>query len=477
MSATRTMAEHLVGLTYDQLPAEVINKCKELILDALACGLGGSRTPLGRVVSDFARDLGGQAHSSVLGAGFKTACPAAAFANASSINALDYDDTGKGGHPGSSIIPAAAALGQRLGADGRSILLACVAGYEIGTRVAAAIEPTWERYQQIHGVGTAQTFGSTAACAKLLDLDVDQTLNAFGVAGASAPVAHAGKFGWRDKSIAFVKDNVAWPAEAGLRAALLAQKGYEGSESILDGETGYWVMAGSDQCNFELLADFSAFEILDVSLKPYPCCRWIHTALDVLVELVKEHQLAASDIERIEVYSIEPLAEFFGKTEPRTFIDVEFSIPCAVALKLFGVPHAQWFEPQNWKRPQVLDLAKKVSVILDEDYQDLYLKLNRHSARMPVRMEISLKGGRKLVGYADEASGSPLKPMSRAERIEKVTDLLAKSVVPQNQEAFIERVERLEEVADVNQVLELLDVSQTEPAGSGQRPVRPAERG
>jgi len=449
MSATRAMAEYLVGLDYAKLPPEIVSKCQELILDSLACGVRGSQTPIGLVTSDLARELGGNPDSTVLGADFKTARTTAAYVNASSINAMDYDDTGKGGHPGSSIIPAVMALGEKLGADGRSLLLACVAGYEIGTRVAMAIEPTWERYRQVHGVGTAQTFGSMAACAKLLGLDLEQTLNAFGIAGASAPVAHAGKFGWTEKSIAFVKDNVAWPAEAGLRAALLAWKGYEGCETILDGDRGYWVMAGSDQCDFDLLTDFSGFQILGVSLKPYPCCRWIHTTLDVLGRLMKEHGFKPSEIQKLEVFTIQPVAEFFGKTRPRTFVDVEFSIPCTMALKLHGVPHSEWFEPENWNRPEVLDLAAKSTVILDEAYQRLYLDLNRQSARIPARLEVSLPGGKKLAGYSDDAWGSPTNPMDRQQRLDKVRDLVRRRLSPDSGEEFIRNVEQLDRLSDV----------------------------
>ena len=282
MSATLAIGKEVIDRTFDDIPDPVVSKCKTLILDALACGIAGSRTPIGRIVSDLADHLGGKPQATILGAGFKTSCTTAAFVNASAVNALDYDDTAQFGHPGSTTIPAVLALGEYLNCDGRAVIEAIVIGYEVGLRVASAINPTYERYRQVHGIGTPQIFGATAAAAKLLGLDLESTLNAFGIAGASAPVAHAGKFGWHDKSIAFVKDNVAWPAESGLRAALLAEKGYEGSESILDGNNGFWVMAGSDRCDFNSMMDFSQYQILGVSLKPYPCCRWIHTTLDVV---------------------------------------------------------------------------------------------------------------------------------------------------------------------------------------------------
>jgi len=453
MNATMTMAQKVVELTYAELPTAVITKCKELILDGLACGVGGSRTPIGQAALELARQMGGHPHSKVLGSDFRGPCGLVAYANASAMNAQDYDDTGRSGHPGASIISSALALGEKLGKDGQTIILACVTGYEIGTRVAAAIEPSWERYRQIHGIGTAQTFGSMAACAKLLGLDLAATLNAFGVAGATAPVAHAGKFGWADKSIAYIKDNVAWPAEAGMRAALLAQMGYEGSESILDGNQGYWVMAGSDRCDFGRLTDFSDYEIMNVSLKPYPCCRWIHTTLDALGELVAENQFEPTEIGRIEVFSTQPLADYFGRKDPRTFVDVEFSIPYALALKLHGIPHSVWYRPESWKKPEVLDLASRVSLLMEVEYQERYLELGRTSARIPARVEVTLKGGDKHVRYCDIASGSPEKPMDPQARRTKVLDLTGERLAPDSQNKLIREIENLDGADDIRRIL------------------------
>jgi 2-methylcitrate dehydratase PrpD len=455
-TVTSTMADYVIGLEYTMLPPEVIAKCKEFILDALACGIRGSKTPIGTAVINFAKEIGGNQQATILGSDFRTACPTAAYVNASSINAMDYDDTGKGGHPGSTTISAALALGEKLNVSGKQLILSCVVGYEISTRVAAAIEPTWERYRQIHGVGTAQTFGSMAACSKLLSQNSDKTLNSFGVAGVTAPVAHAGKFGWQDKSIAFVKDNVAWPAEAGLRAALLAEQGYEGSESILDGEKGYWVMAGSDRCDFNVLTDFSKYQIMGVSLKPYPCCRWIHTTLDILVELQKEHRIEFDNVQKIDLYSIEPIADFFAEKYPRSFIDVEFSIPFSVALKLSNIPHSQWFETRNWQKPDITKLASHVNVHFEGNYQDLYLKLNRQSARIPARMEITLKNGEKITGYKDDAWGSPTNPMNREDRLEKTRDLLNGSLNSNDLTKFVEFIENLEKLDNINRISTLL---------------------
>jgi 2-methylcitrate dehydratase PrpD len=238
-----------------------------------------------------------------------------------------------------------------------------------------------------------------------------------------------------------------------LRAALLAQMGYEGSESILDGNQGYWVMAGSDRCDFGRLTDFSDYEIMNVSLKPYPCCRWIHTTLDAFGELVAENQFEPTEIGRIEIFSTQPLADYFGRKDPRSFVDVEFSIPYALALKLLGIPHSAWYRPENWKNQAVVDLASRVSVSTEDEYQDLYLKLGRASARIPVRVEVTLTSGDKLVRYCDIASGSPQKPMDPQARRAKVLDLTGERLAPDAQNKLMREVENLDGVDDIRPIL------------------------
>jgi 2-methylcitrate dehydratase PrpD len=112
-----------------------------------------------------------------------------------------------------------------------------------------AVRPSWDRRVRVHGIGVTQTFGAVAACARLLGLGFEQTLNAFGLAGAFAPLPHEGKFGWDEARLTCVKDNVAWPAEGGLRAASLAARGFLATREILDGERGLWIMTGSDRCD------------------------------------------------------------------------------------------------------------------------------------------------------------------------------------------------------------------------------------
>jgi 2-methylcitrate dehydratase PrpD len=212
-------------------------------------------------------------------------------------------------------------------------------------------------------------------------------------------------------------------------------------------------MAGSDQCDFERLTDFSGYEIMNVSLKPYPCCRWIHTTLDALGELVAENQFDLTEVERIDVFSTQALADYFGRIDPRTFVDVQFSIPSALALELSDIPHSVWYRPENWKSPKVLELASRVSVSMKDEYQDLYLELGRASSRIPARVEITIKGGDKLVRYCDVASGSPEKPMDPQARKKKVLDLTDERLSTESQVKLIRELENLDGIDDIRRVL------------------------
>lgn len=448
MNATRTMMEFTLGLRYADLPGNVRRYAKTLLMDSLACAVGAAETPLGASVLSMAGMLGGNRLSAVPGTGMATSPALAAFCTASLANALDYDDTGHYGHPGATVIPAILALAGMKRVTGEEFLAAMVAGYEAIDRMARAIQPSLERYDQIHGSGTVQILGSVTACAKLLDLTPDEALNAIGIACASAPVAHAGKFGWEDKSIASVKDNVALPAELGLRSALLAGEGYEGSESVLDGNRGFWVMAGSDRCDYGILTDFGSFRILNVAIKPYPCCRWIHTGLRALETLMLENSFTAEDIESLDVATTPPVASRFGRLTARTFIDVEFSTPLTMALMLRGIPRQDWFREKNWKDPETERLAATISLRPDNELMDLFVKLGREASHIPTRVTARLRGGRSVTHLCDTAPGAPQLPLSEAAHRDKLDGLLVPRLGREKTDRLYAAAARLETLQD-----------------------------
>jgi 2-methylcitrate dehydratase PrpD len=455
MSPTGALARFASGLALRDVPPSVVRAVKRLLLDHLGCAAGGSRTPLARAAAAVAAADGGSG-ATVIGTRQRAAPGPAAFANAMAANALDYDDTGATGHPGATLIPAALALAEAEGRSGAELLEAIVAGYEVGARILAGVQPSWERRVEVYGSGTVQTFGAVAAAARLLRLDPEATLSAFGLAGAFAPLPHEAKFGWDEARLSWIKDNVAWPAEGGLRAARLAARGFPATRTILDGERGLWRMMGSDRCDAGRMVRGlgTEWDVLSLSLKPYPCCRWIHSTLDAVGELVARHAVRPGDVRRVTVRSIEAFARWFHGRRPATMVDAQFSVPHAVAMVLLDRPRAGWWEPANRTDPAVLDLMDRVGLETDPAAQATWVTV-RHSARIPATVVIETSGG-TVAAARPHARGGADEPLTDAEVERKLRALVEPVVGAPAAARLVERVNALEALHSVAPVTETL---------------------
>jgi len=421
-SPTLALTRFALGLSLDEVPARVFRMLKRLVLDHLGCALGGSRTPLARIAVDaVTEERGGPA--TVVGTRRRAAPGPAAFANSLAANALDYDDTGATGHPGSTVIPAALAITEACGRSGAELLAAVLAGYEVCIRVGAGVQPSWRRRTEVYGSGTIQTFGAVAAAGRLLGLGPTETLSAFGLAGAFAPLPHEAKFGWDEGRLSWVKDNVAWPAEAGVRAAQLAARGFSATHTILDGERGLARMMGSDRYEPERMVRElgTEWDVLGLSLKPYPCCRWIHSTLDAVREVIRGHGLRPEDVRRVAVRSIEAFPTWFHGRRPSTMVDAQFSVPHAVAMAILDRPRAQWWQASSREDPAVLALADRITLETDPAAQAAWETL-RHSARVPVTVIVETPAGR-LEHARRHARGGPDEPLPDDEVERKFREL------------------------------------------------------
>jgi 2-methylcitrate dehydratase PrpD len=455
MTVTQRLADHVASLRFEDVPPAAVSMTKALILDALGCAFGGGQSPLGRLLAELARDASEGQHT-LIGFPWRTSLLEAAFVNAGVINALDYDDTSDIGHPGSTVVAAALAVGEAVGASGQSLLTAVAAGVQAATRIARAIQPSWDRYVQVHSIGCPQVFGAAAAASVLLKLDAARTADTFGIAGPFAPVAHAGKFGWDERRVSWVKDNVSRAADGGVRAALLAARGFPGNRTILDGERGFWVMAGSDQFDpTHLVEGLDRYDVMDLSFKPYPCCRWIHTTLDAVGEIVERERLSAGNVESVDVHTIAALATTFTDPTPATLVDAQFSVPYCVAVRLLGVPRARWPHDAVLTDPEVLALARRVRVHLDAEAQSDYLRSGRLSWAVPTRVSI-LAGGRCVDAHARVASGSPERPLSDAALEGKFHELADPVVGERRAQEISELVAKLDTLDRVSHLTELL---------------------
>ena len=248
---TRKLAKFIKATTFQDLPEETINKAKTCILDSLGCALGSLKTIIGEKLINLAKYIGGQRQSTIFGTEETTSCNLAAFVNSELVNILDFDDT-LVGHPGSTIIPPAIAVGEITCCTGKELIAATVLGYECDTRIGSALIA--EEPRKCLGMPW-QVFGAVTSAGKILNLNEDYMNIAMGVAGSAAPIPSDLKCSLNPLNKQFgmgmVKNNFGYMAETGVRAALLAKMGYTGPYSILEGENGFWKMAGFNGCHFD----------------------------------------------------------------------------------------------------------------------------------------------------------------------------------------------------------------------------------
>ena len=455
---TKELATYAVRTRFEDYPREVIDKAKIFILDSIGCMFGGCQTSLGGAIVTPIKNMGGSREATIVGGGIQVPTIQAAFVNGTTANALDYDDTLLGiGHPGASIIPAALAMGEWKKASGKDVINAILIGYDVVDRIGKAIQPSYERLQKVWGVGTWQTFSAVVAAGKVLDFDLDRMLNAFGVAGATAPLPNTQKWGWdmEERPIHWVKEPTGWPSWTGTTAAVLASNGFVGNKYILDGDNGFWIMAGSDKCDFDQMTRGlgSEYEVLNnIALKPYSSCRWQHATLDCVKELKQEYKLKPGEIERVTVHSFAWVKrhEIYG---PKEMVDAQFCIPYTVTMVLLGhQPGPAWYTDENLNSEEILSLSKKVKVELDPEIDKAYFEEDRLSSRVKIITE----KGEMLERFVEIPKGDPLNPLTNQEIEDKFRNQASYSLKAGEIETAIQRIYDFENIDDVSDLMSRL---------------------
>ena len=396
--ATREFAEAATSFTFADHPKQVRKRVRRGVIDALANALLARETPLGR--SYRAASMTGTGNCAILGGECATPVDAA-FANAGLINALDWDDTVEGaGHPGASVISTALAVSAVRGASIEELLNAVVVGYETSIRVARALHPSWERYEQVHGSGTRHAIGAAAAAATLCCKNPSDAQELIGFGAQLAPVAHAAKFGWNERRLTWLKDNVARAASAGVRAATLTDE-MAGPRRVLDGETGFWRMAGSDQCDWTLLTTPVGEEYLvtDLAFKPYPCCRWLHAAVEATYSAADQ----VDDATSIHVGTTERVATQF-LLQPTNQVNAEFSLPFVVQQAAAGRDPVAWYDDSGPTVTPDIDVTATPA----EEHTARFADDSIASATVTVTDD----AGTEVEVTVDEPLGSSARPLS-----------------------------------------------------------------
>ena len=398
------LAEFVVETKYEDLPLGVVHESKRVLLDSIGCAVAGMSAEKGRLSAALARRLGGPPESSILGTRDKVSCVAAAFANGELINALDFDAIlDPVIHVSPFVLPPAFVLGESKGASGRDLILACVLGHELSARVACGLSsgrtivaegPDRGKVLRpaVHGY-SANAFGSAASAGKILKLDADKMANAMGIAGYSAPM-QTGSHWQRCGTSALIKyGSAGWMAQLGTTAALLADTGYTGDLSVLDGDDGFWRFSGSESWSPEKVSSNIGedWHIVNTRYKVYPCCGVIQGSLDCFTAILDENRLAPEEIEQVKVF-LDPLSEqpLWQTREIENEVEAQFSVPYVMAVAAHGLElGAEWQDPGTRKNPAVRGFMDKVTFASHPDYGRAALE--DHNALM-AKVDVQARG-------------------------------------------------------------------------------------
>ncbi|MFH1125092.1 MAG: MmgE/PrpD family protein, partial [Pseudomonadota bacterium] len=299
MDETRQLAQHVTKVRFEDLPQEVLEKAKQLILDQLGCELACSTKPWSKIVYEYtAQKAPGEGESTVVNYGLRTGAEDAAMVNGTFGHGFEIDDTDLESkiHPGCVVIPVAMALGERESVSGREFMTAVVLGYDVASRVGGAAKSAIKR--GFHPTPVFAPFGAAATAGKILKMNADEVLNAFGlVASHCSGLMEYSQSGGEVKRI-----HGGMAAHAGIRSATLARLGLTGPPTVLEGKKGF-CRAFSDTFRLESLTEGlgEEFRILQTGLKPYCCCAGQHAALDAVSGIVSKHKVHPEEIVEIEV--------------------------------------------------------------------------------------------------------------------------------------------------------------------------------
>ena len=385
-------------------------------LDTLAVTLAGVVAPSSQAVARTLLAACGKPEATVMGVGRVTSAWDAALANGAFAHALELDDDHRVAvlHPGAVVAPAALAAAEAENASGLTFLRAMFVGYEVMCRLGEVFRGS-QFHHGVHPTALCGVFGAAAAASVAMDLDRDAFVRALGVAGTQA----CGLTEWRADGSWIKRLHPGRAAHSGVLAARLAREGFTGPATIFEGDGGFFRAFSYGEpidpdCMTRALGE--EHHAFGTAIKPYPCCRFEHGAIDLAIA-ANENGVAADDIEavNIRIYSTGVLSYH---QQPRSVVDAQFNVPYAIAVALLrGRIGLADFTDEAIRDPRTHALSRRIQVREDPDF----------SARYPdeyrVELALVLKNGDVRSSFSDCPSGDPA-----AARYQGRPDLLAREV-------------------------------------------------
>ncbi len=446
-SLTAQFVEQILAVEYGFLPNEAIDMARQVTLDGLAVMLAGATEPLGvgRISTDYVREMGGAPQASVIAGGFKTSMLNAAYANGTMAHALDFDNTWYPlNHPTSPTLPAILAIAENYKLSGKRLIEAIVTAFEVQARIRLAATGL-KTGAGFHKPGTTGTFGAAAAAAKLLGLNREQTLMALGIAGS-----RAGSISINTGSMT-KSSHSGHAARMGVECAVLAKMGWTASADVF-GPKGFFDTFLHGEAKPELLLQGfgKPFRMVDpgVGFKKYPSNYFTHRPIDAALALREEFSIKPAQIDHVDV--IFPRFEYVNRPQPDTGLDGKFSVQYTTAIALLdGEITVDSFTNERRYAPDAVALLSKVKLTIDDaipaDFDQMHVIVN-----------VWLTDGRKVSRRIDKLSGWVGYPLTREQRLKKFFSCARRVLEEKHAHRVLELVEQLETLPDVTEIMDIV---------------------
>jgi len=437
---SHTLAEWACALNYDHLSPAAIQSAKLFWFDSIGCALGGSQQSDAKILLDHYRDMnpGNQGPCSTFVSNFHTNPADAAILNSHMIRAMDFNDVywkSDPSHP-SDILGGPLAIAEMKGLSGKDLILATVIAYEVEMRLVEAGIPGVREYGWHHATLTA--FAAPIAVGRLLNLTVDQMVQAIGICASRMFTPGAVTAG----NLTNMKNVVdPWAARMGVESAMLAARGFTGPEHMIDGKEGLYAVFShvhykGEPAKFDSskLTDGlpkgkdSHYKIIDCGMKSFPVEALSHAPLTAMFKVVKENKIKASDVKEIKVEVIARAADILGdphKYRPNSKETADHSLPyCMAAGLVDGMVTPLQFKEERVHDQSLIPIMDMVKVVPNEEFEALFPKFQ------PSRVTITTKDGKSASARVDVPKGDPRDPMTEEEIAVKF-NALGKDVVGQ----------------------------------------------
>lgn len=438
------LSQFITTKSFDTIPPQVIERAKLHLLDTLGVALSGTVQANGingRNGLNAMPNTQGKCH--VWGSDFKLSPAYAALANGIASHVLDFDDTHTDSiaHGSAVLVPLVIALAEDLNLSSQDMLAAYVIGWEVAARVGLASKGSFHK-RGFHSTAIAGIFGAVSSAASLLKLSPEACAHAIGLAGSQA----SGVAEYLTNSSSAKCFHAGWAAHSGMLSAYLADAGMTGPLTIFEGRFGLYVTHGiqSEANPADVCGELDdRWEMLRVSIKPYPCCHFAHATVDC-ARMLREDGIKPEDVEHIHCV-VDPIASALicepldTKFAPKTPYAAKFSLPYLIASGMIDDGLSlKSFRPEQLTRTDVLELAKKVSYRYCEKGEIPF------PTYFPGLITVTLKDGREVTKRLNVNYGNPENPMQRSDVEQKFRSNVSGILTPQATEKVIELVADIE---------------------------------